>query len=159
MVGVFCNIRILPWLRLSVQTVRRRHLIGMKNSHLNPLLYFTAVEINGNSPPDTLYFNQKSHEGVEAKWKGVARSPWMFRSEESEECRFAHQKLNAGRADRKKFCLSPETTRRNALGNRTIKTYQRTHFWEGPSVHAEVPCWLLPISNIPHGVTDLPPIS
>ena len=25
------------------------------------------------------------------------------------------------------------------LGNRPIKTYQRTHFWVGQSVHAEVP--------------------
>lgn len=52
---------------------------------------FTATSEYENSTPDTFYINQKSDPGDEAKWKGVARLPWMVRIEESEECRFAHQ--------------------------------------------------------------------
>lgn len=37
--GVFYNILILPCLRLSVQTVRRKRLIRMKISQINALLY------------------------------------------------------------------------------------------------------------------------
>jgi len=74
--GVYCN-NPYPTMAAAGRPNRSTQAFDSDENQSNqfPTLV-TAVGINGNSTPDTFYLNPESHQGVEAKWKGVARSAW-----------------------------------------------------------------------------------